>query len=430
MEPLLLLTHRIPFPPNKGDKITNFEFLRFFSKRYDVHLGTFIDDPRDAVHVDKVREYCRSAHFQPLHPVVSRLFSTRSFLTGEALTLSYYPRRALRDWCERTVSANGVRRVFVSSTPMYQFVPRAASDAVKIVHYHDLDSDKWRQYAQTKPWPLSSVYRREWRRLFEYERKIALDAKAGLFVTPSEAELFRKLAPESARKIHWPGHGLDHDYYSPTGAAQDPYSGEGPAVLFVGVLDYWPNEDAAIWYAREIHGRVRSVRRDARFFIVGMNPTPRVRELASLPGVVVTGAVPDVRPWFQRASVAVAPLRIARGIQNKVLQAMAMECPVVASRMSAESLSAVPGEEIDIAESAEEFAGKVTALLADPARARRMGTLARARILRDYSWQQTMERIDAMLTPASAGQSVEIGTSMAGVGAKAAELEPAAIRYP
>lgn len=428
MEPLLLLAHRIPYPPNKGDKITNFEFLKFFAKRYDVHLGTFIDDPRDAVHMDKVREYCRSAHFQQLRPLQSRILSARSLFSGDALTLSYYPRRELRRWCEQTAAANDIRRIFVSSTPMYQFVPRAAKGAVKVIHYHDLDSDKWRQYAETKVWPLSAIYRREWRRLLEYERKIALDAKAGLFVTPSEAELFRKLAPESAWKIHWPGHGLDHEYYRPSNESENPYPSGARAVVFVGVLDYWPNEDAAIWYAREIHERVRSLCRDASFFIVGMNPTARVRELAALPGVVVTGSVPDVRPWFQHASVVVAPLRIARGIQNKVLQAMAMERPVVTTRMSADALSAQPGQEIEVAETAEEFADKVVALMTDTEVAHQMGLRARERIVRDYSWQRTMERIDAMMAPGPARPAAEADFEMSSADPIAQRSVPGSVR--
>jgi sugar transferase (PEP-CTERM/EpsH1 system associated) len=411
MEPLLFLAHRIPYPPNKGDKITNFEFLRHFSRHFDVHLGTFIDDPRDAEHVDKVREFCRSAHFQPLNPIVSRLLSARSLLSGGALTLAYYPRRELRQWCERTATAQKIRRVFVSSTPMYQFVPCAASGAVKVIHYHDLDSDKWRQYADTKSWPLSMIYRREWRRLFDYERKIAVDADAGLFVTPSEADLFRKLAPESSHKIHWPGHGLDHDYYQRSEASENPYPTGSQAIVFVGVLDYWPNEDAAIWYAREIHGRVRAACPSARFYVVGMNPTRRVRELAALPGVVVTGQVPDVRPWFQHASAVVAPLRIARGIQNKVLQAMAMERPVVMSRMSAASLSAIAGQELEVADEAGEFAAKIVALLRNPSLAEAMGLRARERILRDYSWQRTLERIETLLNGAPSGTDVEDGAS-------------------
>ena len=164
-EPLLLLTHRIPFPPNKGDKITNFEFLRHFAQRYEVHLGTFIDDPRDEEHVDTVRQFCRDVHFERVHPRWARLLSVRGLLTGSALTLAFYSRRGLRRWSERVVANHSIRKVFVSSTPMYQFAPPAGPGTVRVVHYHDLDSDKWKQYAGTKAWPLSAIYRREWRTL-------------------------------------------------------------------------------------------------------------------------------------------------------------------------------------------------------------------------------------------------------------------------
>ena len=343
MEPLLFLAHRIPYPPNKGDKITNFEMLKYFSKRYEVHLGTFIDDPRDRVHRDEVLKYCGSAHFENLNPRLRRLMSAPALAGRRALTLAYYPRRNLLSWCERTVRERGIKRVFVSSTPMYQFVPPAAANAACVIQYHDLDSDKWRQYAETTPWPMSAIYRRESVALLEYERAIARQVDAGFFVTPSEAALFRELAPESAHKIHWPGHGVDHEYYRSTPDRENPFPPGTKAVLFVGVLDYWPNEDAAIWYAREIHSRVRQTAGDVRFYVVGMNPTPRVRELGTLPGVVVTGEVPDVRPWFQHASVVVAPLRIARGIQNKVLQAMAIGRPVVMSRMLDVLVVCAPG---------------------------------------------------------------------------------------
>jgi sugar transferase (PEP-CTERM/EpsH1 system associated) len=244
---------------------------------------------------------------------------------------------------------------------------------------------------------MSAIYLRESVTLLQYEREIARDADAGFFVTPSEAELFRRLAPESAPKIIWPGHGLDHEYYRRSDGFASPYPAGAKTVLFVGVLDYWPNEDAAIWYATAIHEKVRAACPDARFYAVGMNPTRRVRDLAALPGVTVTGEVDDVRPWFQHASVVVAPLRMARGIQNKVLQAMAMERPVVMSRMLASSLSARAGEEVMLAGTAAEFAAGVAGLLQDPAAAARMGRCARQRILSDYSWQTTMERMDAFL---------------------------------
>lgn len=401
MEPLLFLTHRIPYPPNKGDKITNYEMLRYLSKRYEIHLGTFIDDPRDLAHREKVLEFCASAHFEELSPTVSRLISVRALIGQGSLTLAYYPRRNLQRWCNQVVRDNRIKRAFVSSTPMYQFAQGIENLRSRVIHFHDLDSDKWRQYAESKPWPLSALYRRESRTLLEEERSIAIHADAGFFVTPSEADLFRTLAPESADKIHWPGHGLDHAYYSPNEAVGSPYKSSERVVLFVGVMDYWPNEDAAIWFAKEGFPFVQALHPGARFYIVGLNPTPRVKALALQPNVVVTGEVHDVRPYLQHAAVIIAPLRIARGIQNKALQGMAMERAVVMSPICAESLSAVPGSEIEVAGSGREFGEKISSLLAESERASAMGKRARRRVLNDYSWDDTMKRMETFLEGAA-----------------------------
>jgi sugar transferase (PEP-CTERM/EpsH1 system associated) len=397
MEPLLFLAHRIPFPPNKGDKITNFEMLRYFARHYEVHLGTFVDDPQDFKYVPKVLEYCATAHFEPLNPTVSKLLSARALLGSRPLTLAYYPTRNLRSWCAREVAGNRIQSAFISSTPMFQFVRGIEGLRRRVVHFHDLDSDKWRQYAESRRWPLSAVFRREARTLLQEERSIAHEADAGFFVTPAEATLFRSLAPESAAKIHWPGHGLDYDYYRPDESLPSPYRSGERAILFVGVMDYWPNEDAATWFSRDVLPGIRARHPEARFYVVGLNPPASVRALDRDAGVVVTGAVPDVRPYLQHAAVVVAPLRIARGIQNKALQGMAMCKPVVMTSLCAGSLSARAGIEIEVADSGEEFASRVSYLLSHGERAARMGELARERVLRDYSWEESMARMNAFL---------------------------------
>lgn len=397
MEPLLFLTHRIPYPPNKGDKITNFEMLRYFARHYEVHLGTFVDDPQDLQHTTKVREYCASAHFEPLRPVVSKLLSARALFGSGPLTLAYYPRKNLQEWCARVVAERNVRLAFISSTPMFQFVRGLSALARRVIHFHDLDSDKWRQYAESRSWPLSAVFRREGRALLQEERAIAREADAGFFVTPAEAELFRTLAPESAGRIHWPGHGIDFDYYCPSDQFSSPYREGEKAILFVGVMDYWPNVDAATWFSREILPSIRSQHPGAVFYVVGLNPTPSVRSLAEQPGVVVTGGVADVRPYLQHADVVVAPLRIARGIQNKALQGMAMKRAVVMTPPCAASLSARAGAEIEVAETGVEFVTKVSDLLQHADRADTMGSLARQRVRSDYSWNETMMRMNSFL---------------------------------
>jgi glycosyltransferase involved in cell wall biosynthesis len=162
-------------------------------------------------------------------------------------------------------------------------------------------------------------------------------------------------------------------------------------------MDYKPNVDAATWFAAEVWPRVRAEMPQAAFAIVGSSPTAEVQGLGGREGIVVTGRVPQVQPWLAAAAVAVAPLRIARGIQNKVLEAMAMARPVVASSAALEGISATPGEHLLVADAAEDMAGAVLGLLRDPERARALGASARARVTSHYDWGTNLRALDAML---------------------------------
>ncbi len=238
-----------------------------------------------------------------------------------------------------------------------------------------MDSAKWRQYASSHRWPLSWLYRREGERLLAFERAVAVRASHSFFVTEAECELFRSAAPECAGRIEAMSNGVDAEFFSPDHALKSPYSeGEIP-VVFTGAMDYWPNVDAAVWFAGEVLPRLRERHPAVRFYIVGRSPAPAVQALAADGGhgVVVTGTVDDVRPYLAHAAVVVAPLRIARGIQNKVLEAMAMARPVVASTACAGPIAATSGEELLTAEGAEDYIDHIETLLADRARADAVG---------------------------------------------------------
>jgi sugar transferase (PEP-CTERM/EpsH1 system associated) len=268
--------------------------------------------------------------------------------------------------------------------------------ARRVVDFCDVDSDKWRQYAEQKSWPMSMLYRHEARQLLAYERKVARDTDAALFVSAPEAELFRGLAPESDAKIGFFNNGVDTDYFSPERPYANPFASNERAIVFTGAMDYWPNIDAVQWFAAEVFPQLRARFADARFYIVGARPSAAVQALAQLPGVTVTGTVPDVRPYLAFAAVSVAPLRIARGIQNKVLEAMAMGCQLVVSPQALEGIEATPGADLLLADGADAFVGQVSALLA-PAPAQ-MGSTARATVQHRYSWSSNLARIDSRLT--------------------------------
>lgn len=398
MQDILYLTHRIPFPPNKGDKIRSWHLLKHLAQRYRVHLGTFIDDPNDWQYVDTVKKLCGETHFANLHPRASRVRSLLALPARRPLTLGYYRNYGMQKWVDRVMEEHAIERVLVFSSAMAQFVTDAGQ-ARRIIDFVDIDSDKWRQYADKKSWPMSWLYRRESRMLLDYERQVAHEFDASLFVSQAEADLFKQLAPECAAKTGFFNNGVDTGYFSPAHEYPAPYPAGEAVMVFTGAMDYWPNIDAVQWFAQEIFPAVRAQNPAACFYIVGSRPAESVRALAAQPGVHVTGAVPDIRPYLAHASLAVAPLRVARGIQNKVLEAMAMAKPVVVSPQALEGIHASPGSELMLAETAGQFAAAVSALLAQPDKT--MGNNARAKVEAEYGWASNLACVDALLEPGS-----------------------------
>lgn len=394
MEPLLFLAHRLPFPPNKGDKVRSFHLLKHLAARYRVFLGTFIDDTADWQHVASLEAICAGVHVEALPPWSSRIRSIGGLVGGEAMTLRYFRSRRLHDWVKGVAEREQIVRAFAFSSPMAQYaldLPQLRC----IVDMVDMDSAKWSEYARRRRWPISALFKREGERLLAYEREIAARAEASIFVTQDEARLFCMAAPECAHRVSVIGNGVDSGYFTPSPEFASPFApGERP-IVFTGAMDYWPNVDAVVWFTREVLPLIRQRDPTARFYVVGMNPAAAVRALAEDAAVTVTGRVADVRPFLQHAAVLVAPLRVARGIQNKVLEAMAMARPVVVTGRVAAGLSARPGFEFEVAQDAHGFAEKVGGLL-DPQRASRMGTLARTHVLRDYTWLTNYTLLDEL----------------------------------
>ncbi|SFW20286.1 TIGR03087 family PEP-CTERM/XrtA system glycosyltransferase [Nitrosovibrio sp. Nv17] len=396
MQDLLYLVHRIPYPPDKGDKIRSYHLLKHLSRRYRVHLGTFIDDPRDRAHIETVKGLCGETCFIDLSPRIARLRSLGGMLLRQPLTLPYYRSGRLQAWVNGMLETRSIPGILVFSSGMAQYV-RHAAPARRIIDFVDIDSDKWMQYAATRGWPMNWIYRRESRLLLEYERRVAAEFDGAAFVSAAEADLFRRLAPEAATKVTHFNNGVDTDYFSPGREYPNPYAASGRILVFTGAMDYWANVDAVEWFVRDIFPALRRRLPDIEFHIVGARPTARVMTLSAVAGVRVAGSVPDIRPYLAHASLAVAPLRIARGIQNKVLEAMAMEKTVIASPQAMEGICALPGKELLVAANEREFVQQIIALLQHPAHQAR-GQLARARILKDYTWESGLARVDALLS--------------------------------
>jgi sugar transferase (PEP-CTERM/EpsH1 system associated) len=406
VENLLLLIHRMPYPPNKGDKIRSYHLLKHLAQRYRIHLGTFIDDEDDWQHVPLVKAMCAESHFARLKPRAARVRSLGALLANRSLSLDYYRDRKLKAWVKDLTSRQKIDRILVFSSPMAQYAEDYPA-ARRVVDFVDIDSDKWRQYAEKKSAPMSWLYGHEARQLLRYERHVASQCDASLFVSQPEAELFKTLAPESAAKIGFFSNGVDTDYFSPVPAHANPYPAGQRAIVFTGAMDYWPNIDAVQWFAAEVFPALREADPSLYFYIVGTRPSPDVQVLAQANGVVVTGSVPDVRPYLAHGLVAVAPLRIARGIQNKVLEAMAMAKAVVVTPQALEGIDATPGAELLLADGAPAFQQAVTAALAGSAEA--IGLAARRRVQDFYSWPSKLACLDVLLDMQGAAMPAAVG---------------------
>ncbi len=389
---VLFLCHRVPFPPDRGDKIRSHHLLRRLAEVAPVHVGCFADDARD---MDFAMEMEGVAASQcVLRRDRSRIAAgVRGLAKGQPLLVALFDHPGLHQWVARTLAQRPIRAVFAYSAQMAHFVPALPMATHFFMDFVDFDSAKYAAYGAEGSGPMAWVNRREGRKLFDFERAVAERATLCSFVSEAEAALFRAATGLGLERAIAIENGVATDYFDPVADFAPVEQGEGPLLVFTGQMDYRPNVEAVESFARETLPAIRGGRPDTRFAIVGRNPARAVQALAALPGVIVTGGVPDVRGWLAAADVVVAPLRIARGIQNKVLEAMAMGRPIVASPQAAEGIDATDDEHLSIAADPGAEAEAILALLADPDRAARLGAAARGRVEQRYRWAATLDRL-------------------------------------
>jgi sugar transferase (PEP-CTERM/EpsH1 system associated) len=406
MPDLLFLTQRLPYPPIKGEKIRPLQILKYLTQWYDVHLGCLIDDPSDAEHIDTIRAMCGSIHVAPLNRTVAKLTCLRGLLTGESLSVTFFRDQGLTRWVRDVVETVRPAVIFVNSGNMAPYVLDLRKRETRICDLADVDSEKWRAYADTTTGPMRFVYRREWRKVGGLERRIADEFDVCSFVSEAEASLFARLVPDRAARIRGVSSGVDHRYFDPALTHTPVFDTKLPTFVFTGTMDYPPNVDAVVWFATDILPVIRRTVPAAQFYIVGNGPSAEVQRLAQIEGVFVTGRVPDVRPYVAHATAGVAPMRIARGIQNKVLEAMSLGKPVVLTSGALEGIEAEPGTEVILADTVETFAAGCSRM-ATSADGLAIGAAARTRIVRDYDWSARLGRFDDLLRPGLADRVTE-----------------------
>lgn len=405
---LLFLCHRLPWPPDKGEKIRAWHMLDHLARDWDVDLGCLLDDPADAAHLPVLRDRCATIMAQPIGRFARAARALAGLRPGQPLTARWFHAPALAAWVDAGLRARHWDAAFVYSSGMapYLMRPGATPPPVRILDMVDVDSAKWAAYAAAGRGPMRLVWAREARTLLGLERRAATAFDQTIVVSEAERNAFAALAPDVAERTDWVDNGVDLLRFDCTATYPDPYGGVGPAIVFTGSMDYRPNIDAVAWFVAEVLPRLRAGVPDAAFHIVGARPAAAVLALAAQPGVRVAGAVADIRPWLAHAAVAVAPLRIARGIQNKVLEAMAMARPVVASSPAFEGVHAVAGRDLLVADDPVAMAAAITAVLrgAHPG----LGPAGRAAVAAGHDWTVALRRLDRLMDRSSSSATRDL----------------------
>lgn len=387
---IFFVCRRVPFPPDRGDKIATFNEIRHLSARHEVHVFCLGDGARDLDNISGLRGYAKSITAVPVDALAIRLRALKALLVREPLTVGALNEAKLHAAIRRSFDEARPDLIIVYSSNVAQFA-ECFSGAPRIMQFGDLDSLKWRQYAQRSMIPMKWIYAIEAKRLIAYERYIANTFSHALVHTEIEKHDFERLIP--GVPVTLVGNGVDLDYFRSAGAAKQPAS-----MVFTGVMDYRANVDAVVWFCDEILPIVRAQIPEATFTICGSRPVAAVRKLARQTGVTVTGWVPDTRPYLDRAEVFVAPLRMARGVQNKLLEAAAMGLPCVASSAAWRGTVIDNGQGILVADDPKEFAGLVVRLLRDVDWRADMAGRAHAAAAENYRWEAQMARLDQVIS--------------------------------
>lgn len=386
---ILYVCHRFPFPPKRGGKIRPFNMIRHLSANHEVTVASLARSASEADEGRGIAPHCaRFEMAQVRTPIqLARMLARVPTLTPSSFGFFYSADLAGR--VRALLSRERFDLIFVHCSSVAQYVEHVR-DTPKILDFGDMDSQKWLEYARYKPFPLSAGYWLEGVKLEREERRLAGRFDLCTATTRAEWETLESYRVPVA--TDWFPNGVDSEFFAPQDDACD-----ADTISFVGRMDYYPNQECMFDFCATTLPLLRERRPDIRLLIVGADPSPAVRRLGELPGVTVTGSVPDVRPYVHRSALMVAPLNIARGTQNKILEAMAMGVPVVTSRTAAGGVDAVDREHFVVADGAAGYARAILDILDNPAERRRLAIAGRERMLSHHAWDRSMRRLDGII---------------------------------
>ena len=388
---ILFLTQRVPYPPNKGDKLRAFHEIKFLSRKHQITLSCLADNRRDVQYKDELKNYCQSVDIVYLPSYQSNLRSLCYLFSKTALSLPYFYSKELQSTVELKLRENRPDLIFVFSSSMAQYVEHV-QHIPRVMDFVDVDSEKWAQYALYAKFPYKYVYQAESKRLRIYERFLAKTFQHGFLVSKKETNDFWNIVSEKA-VLTAISNGVDDKMFQPSLEPYDPNT-----LVFTGAMDYFANVETMIYFSREILPYIQKAIPAVKVYVVGSNPSTELKKLAKkYSNIIVTGYVDQVQPYVVKSAAFVAPMRIGRGINNKIIEAMAMGVPVVTNSLGLEGIQAVPGRDLFVEDSAENFARQVLQLMTDTDVRKRIAVNARKTILDYYNWEKNLEKLENIL---------------------------------
>jgi sugar transferase (PEP-CTERM/EpsH1 system associated) len=396
---ILFISHRVPFPPNKGEKIRTFHQIQHLSELgHKIHLFSPYEDATELGYFETLREsLCSSVEATQLKNKATRLLT--GFIKGQSMSVANFYDKTLQQKFDQFLSVNSVDAIICSASSVAEYIFKSTvlntldKKPLLIMDFMDVDSDKWGQYQHSSSFPMSRVYAREQQLLAHYEKEIVKQFDASYLIAQAEVTLFNQNVMKSD-KVHVMGNGLDTSTFYPPKVKQP---NAAPVFLFTGVMDYKPNEDAVIWFVNTCWPSIITQHPNARFIIAGMNPSTDITKLTNDKSIEVTGFVDEILPYYHQADIFVAPFRLARGVQNKVLQAFACALPVISTPMGAEGILCQADQDILVASTPDEFIAKANQLITQPELAKSIGQSALHIIQKHYSWQSQLQPLVNLL---------------------------------
>jgi sugar transferase (PEP-CTERM/EpsH1 system associated) len=387
---ILYVCHRFPFPPKRGGKIRPFNMIRHLTASgHEVTVCSLARTPAEAEEGQGIAPHVAGKVIglvrEPLQ--WARMIVRLPLITPSSMGYFYSPDLARR--VRQLLATQHWDLIFVHCSSVAPYVQHV-TDVPKILDFGDMDSQKWLEYAHYKPFPLSLGYWYEGRKMLAAEKRLA--RRFNLCTATTRAEWETLEAYGTGAVTDWFPNGVDAQFFSPDGTAYD-----ADTISFIGRMDYYPNQECMSRFCAQTWPLLKACRPALKLLIVGADPSPEMQALGQLPGVTVTGSVPDVRPYIRGSALMVAPLAIARGTQNKILEAMAMGVPVVTSAIAAGGVDALAEEHLLVADTPQQIADAILRVIESPAERARLAEAGRARMLSHHAWAGSMKRLDAII---------------------------------